>query len=135
MTSTAPDRSGSGTPALLALLWVGWFLVPPVLFLAAMAQMPWFSAESPTVAQEAAADRYLVAAVLAAIAVPLIGVVVSLRTARGVHAVVFGVALTIGALLAVPVLGEAQDDRWNPDAPARPVCQEHSGGDNRCPGG
>jgi hypothetical protein len=57
MTSTAPARSGSGTSALLALLWVGWFLVPPGLFLAAMAQMPWFAAASPTVTQEAVADR------------------------------------------------------------------------------
>jgi hypothetical protein len=73
--------------------------------------------------------------VLAAIGIPAAGLVVSWWTTRQRNAVAFGVALAIGLLLAVPVLDSIPAPQPTPDAPVHHVCQEHSGGDNRCPGG
>jgi len=134
MTSTASPRSGVDTTALLVLLWLGWVLVPPGLFLASVAQVPWFSGEPPTVAEQAAANRYVMAAVLVAIVIPTAGLLVGWRTSRRRNAVAFGVALAIGLVLAVPMLASMPEAQPTPDAPARHVCQEHSGGDTRCPG-
>ncbi|HET6394713.1 MAG TPA: hypothetical protein VFG13_17940, partial [Blastococcus sp.] len=82
------------------------------------------------------AGLYVVAAVVA-LGLPFLGLLLTWRT-RKVAAACFGAALVV---VAIPValllgrgLGNAGPDGPAPD-PGPPVCQEHSGGDTRCPGG
>ena len=131
----AAGRPDKTSPAVLVLIWLAWVLVPPLLvFGGAIGAAPFFG-EQPTAAERSQATTlYLVAAVLA-LGLPLLGLVLSWRTRR-VAAACFGAALVValvpvGLLLAEEVRGAGT---YAPD-PGPPVCQEHSGGDNRCPGG
>ncbi len=134
---TPTSRGGAGTTALLVLLWVAWVLVPLGLAVAAVASLPTFFGELPTPAQHASADRLLVAAVLTALAVPVLGLLVSAWTDRRTSTVAFCVALALGLLAAVPVVQAVAADRAPSAIPGTSGggCQEHSGGDTRCPGG
>ena len=127
----------SRTTALLVLLWVGWVLVPLGLAAAAVASVLTFFGDSPTAAEEAAANRYLLGAVLVAIAIPFAGLLVSAWNDRRASAVAFSLALAVGLVLAVPVLHTVAPDPAPSAIPPHSggACQEHSGGDNRCPGG
>jgi hypothetical protein len=133
MSPTATPRRTRVT-ALLALLWVAWVLVPIGLVLASIGTVLTFLGDLPTPAERAQADRLLVAAVVVAVAVPLLGVLVSVCSDRRASAAAFGVALALGLVAAVPV---AEDLAPEPAAPQQSGggCQEHSGGDTRCPGG
>jgi len=123
--------------ALLVLLWVGWVLVPLGLVVAAVARVLTFFGDSPTAAEQAAANRYLVSAVLVAIAVPFAGLLISAWTDRRASAVAFSLALAVGLLAAVPVVHAVAPDRAPSAIPSHSGggCQDHSGGDTRCPGG
>jgi hypothetical protein len=129
-----PARTSS---AALVLIWLAWVLVPPLLvFGGAMTSAPFFG-EQPTAADRAESSTlYLVAAALA-LGLPLLGLVLTWRT-RTIAAAFFGAALVVVAVPVALLLGSelrnADPSRPAPD-PGPPVCQEHSGGDTRCPGG
>jgi hypothetical protein len=137
VTESAAGARPTRTPsAVLLLIWLAWILVPPLLvFGGAMTSAPFFG-EQPTDAELAQASRLLVAAAAVALALPLLGLLLTWRTRRGAAAC-FGAALV---LVAVPVaLLEARELAHHTSGPAPdrgpPVCQEYSGGDNDCPGG
>jgi hypothetical protein len=141
MTATTPRtptlRGGAGTTALLVLIWAAWVLVPLLLAGAAVASLLTFFGEVPAPAEEASADRFLVAAAVTGICLPLAGVVLSAWRDRRASAAAFSVALGIGLLASVPVFQLAVPDRAPSAIPSHSGggCQEHSGGDTRCPGG
>ncbi|MFW3171825.1 hypothetical protein [Geodermatophilus sp. CPCC 206100] len=133
----AAGRPWRAPTALLVLLWLAWLLVPPLLlFGAAITAAPFFG-ETPTAAERAEAQTLTLVALLLVIGVPLLGLVLTWRSRRAA-AWAFAVAL-LGAL----ALGAAAlPSGWwrSGDVPVqtdggRPACQEHSGGDTRCPGG
>jgi hypothetical protein len=132
--SSGPART---SPAALVLIWVAWVLVPPLLVFRAAITSAAFFGEEPTAAERSqSATLYLVAAALA-VGLPFVGLLLTWRS-RKVAAACFGVALLVAAIPVALLLAEAYRDadlsRPAPD-PGPPVCQEHSGGDNRCPGG
>jgi hypothetical protein len=133
----AAGRPARTSSAALVLIWLAWVLAPPLLVLGgAVGSAPFFG-QQPTAAERAQSTTlYLVAAALA-LGLPFAGLVLTWRT-RKVAAACFGAALVVVAvpvaLLLGPELGNAGPAGPSPD-PGPPVCQEHSGGDNRCPGG
>ena len=133
-----PSPSAAGTTGSFVLLWVAWLLVPAGLVVAAIGNLLAFFGELPTEAEQAEARRLFVLAAVAAVGIPVVGLLVSLRTRRQGSAVAFGVAAAfalVGAL--VLVVGGARSAPRSAVPPSDPggTCQEHSGGDNRCPGG
>ena len=137
MADARPVRRQAGTSsAVLVLIWLAWILVPPLLvFGGAIGAAPFFG-EQPTAAEQAEATRLYVIASVLALGLPSLGVLLTWRT-RAVAAACFGAALV---LVCIPVaMLMAQEFRGQSIGPAPddgpPVCQEHSGGDNRCPGG
>jgi cobalamin biosynthesis protein CobD/CbiB len=131
--------------ALLGLLGVAWALGTPVLAYGSMfAAAPLFG-EQPTAAELAQAHRFLLGALACGLLVPLAGLSLAVLARRRAAAVVFAGALGL-SLLAAGVLGLLSRDSLRslrdellppPSTSVRgPIpCQEHSGGDNRCPGG
>jgi hypothetical protein len=124
---------------LLALLWGVWLLVPPVLvFDGAITAAPFFG-EQPTDDERSEAAALFLVAGLLAVGVPLVGLVLTVRARARVATGAFVVALVVGAV----VLAMSIPEGWWRDRNAPPaqttdppvVCQEHSGGDNDCPGG
>ena len=130
----AGNRPTRTSPAALFLIWLAWVLVPPLLlFGGAMTSAPFFG-EQPTAADRSqSAGLYLVAAVLA-LGLPFVGVLLTWRTRR-VAAACFGVALLVVAIPVALLLGRGVGDAGPAPDTGPPVCQEHSGGDTRCPGG
>jgi hypothetical protein len=130
--------AANGTTGWLVLLWTAWVLVPAGLVVAAMGSLLSFFGELPTEAEQADARRLFVLAGVTAAAIPVVGLIVSLRARRQASATAFGCAAALGLLaagvLAVgtvrPVPGSAV-----PVHDLGGACQEHSGGDTRCPGG
>jgi cobalamin biosynthesis protein CobD/CbiB len=145
------DRNGHGAAdgclieALLGLLGVTWALGTPVLAYGSMfAAAPLFG-EQPTAAELAQAHRFLLGALACGLLVPLAGLSLAALARRRAAAVVFAGALGL-SVLAAGALGLLSRDslRSLRDELAPPTstslrgpipCQEHSGGDNRCPGG
>ncbi|MCZ2821319.1 hypothetical protein O2V63_13320 [Modestobacter sp. VKM Ac-2977] len=130
------DRPARTSSATLLLILVAWVVVPPLLaFGGAIGAAP-FLGEQPTTAERAQATGLFVVAAVLALGLPLLGVMLTWRT-RKAAAACFGAAMIVVAILIAPLLaqefrgdvGGAQVDS------GPPVCQEHSGGDNRCPGG
>jgi hypothetical protein len=121
----------------LVLIWVAWVLVPLLLAGAAVASLVTFLGEPPTSAEEASGDRFLVAAATTAVCLPLAGILLSAWRDRRVSAAAFSVALGVGLLASVPVFQVVVPDRAPSAIPSHSGggCQEHSGGDTRCPGG
>jgi hypothetical protein len=131
----AADRPARTSSAALLLIWLTWVLVPPLLlFGGAVTSAPFFG-EQPTAADRSqSAALYLVATVLA-LGLPFVGLLLTWRTRR-VAAVCFGVALAVVAIPVALLLGRGDAGLDGPvPVQGPPVCQEHSGGDNRCPGG
>ena len=124
------------SPAALVLIWLAWVLVPPLLvFGGAIGSAPFFG-EQPTAAERAQTTTLYLVAVALALALPLLGLALTWRTRR-VAAACFGAALIVAAVPAGLLLGQEFRGAGGGPAPdsGPPVCQEHSGGDNRCPGG
>ncbi|WP_116450948.1 hypothetical protein [Blastococcus litoris] len=132
----AGDRPRRTSSAALVLIWLAWLLVPPlVVFGGAIGAAPLFG-EQPTAAERSQASTlYLVASALA-LGLPLLGVLLTWRT-RKVAAACFAAAMIVVAVPVAVLLAEEFRGGFNGPAPdsGPPVCQEHSGGDTRCPGG
>ncbi len=138
VTTWAAERRAQAASwvAVLSLLW--FVTAPPLTLYGFFAILSLSSTPSPDRGKGAVC--LLVAGVLTFL-LPLTATIVALRGGRPVLGSVY-VVLTV--LLAVPavvlVLGAADTLGWwdpsPPPAPAWPVgCQDHSGGDTRCPGG
>jgi hypothetical protein len=130
---------------LLSLLGVVWALGTPVLGYGWMfAAAPLFG-EQPTAAELAQAHRLLLGALACGFLVPFVGLSLAALSGRKLVALAFAGALGL-SLLAAGELGllsrdslrSLRDQLTPPTSTSvrRPIpCQEHSGGDNRCPGG
>jgi hypothetical protein len=130
--------AASGTTAWFVLLSLAWVLVPLGLVVSAMGSLLSFFGELPTEAEQADARRLFVLAGVAAAAIPVVGLIVSLRAHRQGSATAFGSAAALGLLAAaVLVVGTARPEPRSAIPVRDPggACQEHSGGDTRCPGG
>lgn len=139
---------GEGVPAVrpalrlvadvaLPLLVLVWFGLTGFLAWRGFGASLSFYGEQPTEAEQLLSARYWTAALIVAIAVPVLGLVLAGLTRSRLAAVSFGVLLIIGLLLAL-WLGPDLYRELSPDPPPQPhgtACQESSGGDNRCPGG
>lgn len=94
----------------------------------------------PTDAEQQRAG-WLALAAAAAVGLPVLGFVLAVRagTRPGMwtFALMGAVGLAVAAVLTVGVALPALRDATPSPQPSstRSVCQEHSGGDNRCPGG
>ena len=132
------QASASQTTGWFVLLWLAWLLVPANLFVAAVTSVPLFTGEEPTAAEEAQANRLFLLAALVAVAIPVVGLSMSLRARRQGSAAAFvlagGMAL-IAAVLLVVGMAKPEPRSAIPSRDPGGACQEHSGGDNRCPGG
>ena len=130
--------AASGTTGWFVLLWTAWVLVPAGFVVAAMGTLLSFFGELPTEAEQADARRLFVLAGLAAAAIPVVGLIVSLRARRQGSATAFGCAAALGLLAAgVLVVGTTRSVPRSAVPVPDPggACQEYSGGDTRCPGG
>ena len=130
---------------LLGLLGSAWALGTPVLAYGWMfAAAPLFG-EQPTAADLAQAHRFLLGTLACGFLVPFVGLSLAALSRRRTAAVLFAGAfglsvLAAGALglLSRDSLRSLRDELVPPTSTSVPrptVCQEHSGGDNRCPGG
>jgi hypothetical protein len=144
------DRNGNEAAAawltaVLGLLGATWALGTPYLTLGWMfAAAPLFG-EQPTAAELAQAHRFLLGALACAFLVPVLGLTLALLSGRRLAAVVFAGALGLSVLAAGALgllsrdsLRSLRDELLPPTSTSLrgPIpCQEHSGGDNRCPGG
>ncbi|WP_290052353.1 hypothetical protein [Amycolatopsis solani] len=114
---------------VLALCAVGLLLVVPFLVLLGfLASIPVFGETT------GAAGGYLTWAAVLGVALPLVGVVVSVTTRRRGWTWFFGICLALAA--AIAAISWADDLRHAPPPPPGPRhCVERSGGGNDCPGG
>jgi predicted exporter len=120
----------------VAALVVGALLVTPYLALQAFASGFTFMG-TPTAERLAAAKRYSTAALLVGTIVPIVGITATAYTGQRGLRWLFGIVLTITLIGGLAWAEHLSDERRLPPAPSGPPagCQEHSGGDNRCPGG
>ncbi|GAA2987195.1 DUF6234 family protein [Actinokineospora diospyrosa] len=128
-----PDQRLSWLLLVWVLLFCTWLFGVPLLVL----QAAFTGAFTPvdTAADLAERDRLTMWAEIVAVGVPLVGVLLAAITRRRAPAVVFGILLFLS--VAVAGYNWAYDARHNPAPATTPeprICQEHSGGDNRCPG-
>ncbi len=120
----------------MVLAVIGWLGVPPVLAYGGLIVGAPFFGELPTAAEQALSARLWTGAGAALVAFPALGLWCAARRRRRRAVVLFGLGLAAGLL--VSAVGTAQWVRAQPETPAPRspgVCQELSGGDNRCPGG
>lgn len=78
------------------------------------------------------ATQWFVAATVAGFAVPVVGILLSLRSKQVLPRVLLSVVIAITALVLAITHIDATPDPVD-DGPRH--CQEHSGGDTTCPGG
>ncbi|PPK65567.1 hypothetical protein V5P93_005038 [Actinokineospora auranticolor] len=131
---TRPEQRFDWLPLVWVLLFFAWLFGVPLLFLRAVFAMPFTGMASA--AEVARRDSMVMWTEIVAVALPLVGVLLAAVTRRKVPAVVFGIAL----FLSVSVVGYERTLNARHHPPPEPtsdwpVCQEHSGGDNECPGG
>ncbi len=119
------------------MLWLpaaAWLVGTPVLFVWAEAQSITFLGELVSPEQARATAVRLVWAALCCAGAPLAGLGVAwiVRSSRALR--LYGIAFVIGCL---PGLFWTVSNAERSPAPTErvPTCQEHSGGDTRCPGG
>lgn len=135
------DRGESRSPAV-GVLTVGWIvgLVAVLWWLWSLAWEGWADQVSGRTSPDLAARAFLALVVLVGVAVggPLLIAAIAWRRKRTRAAVVHGVLAAVLAAVCLPVLAVAvrqRADEQGPSGPRSVVCQEHSGGDTRCPGG
>ncbi len=122
----------------LVLLGLAWLVLPAWFVFGAAITSASFFGDSPSASDQAEAGRLLVRAGITAVVLPALGLAVASWLGRTGARAVFGVALAIGAVAAVVLIGAAPQVAGEVPAPAptsSPRCQEHSGGDTTCPGG
>ena len=144
---SGPDARAGGCllGGVVALLVVAWGLGTPVLAYGAMIVSAPFFGEQPTAAELAQSQRLLLGAFACGLLAPLAGVALGLWSGRKLVAGAFAATLVISlaAGTAVGLVSEdaarlVRDELLPPTSTSVPGpggCQEHSGGDNRCPGG
>jgi hypothetical protein len=121
----------------LTLLWI--IAVPALLFSGVMSSFHLYADPPP---DDRAGGGYFLAAAVVIVLLPLTVGVLALRARRPVLGWVY-LAITVVMLVPAAGLGytAAQSFGWEPNRPDPPAppgsgaCQEHSGGDTRCPGG
>ena len=136
-----PPRSRAAAPGwavpTVALLTVAWLLVTPVLAIGSLTELWTFLGEQPTAADHDRAQRRALLATLVAAGCPAAAWVVGARWQRGAVQALFAVGAVSGLVGGLLLYGMVSPE--SPPAPLRDegprICQEHSGGDNRCPGG
>jgi hypothetical protein len=134
---TTTDAAG-GRTVLLGFLWLGWVLLTPAVLL--WSELRTWTLYREPVPPEVERQSFLwaMAGVVLAVGLPLLGLCLTAGTGRRVSAAAFAVALVAGLGAAVPVLElhrEHLPGRSVLVDPGGRACQEHSGGDTRCPGG
>ncbi len=118
-------------PLVWALLFCGWLFGIPILLLQSAAAVPFMGIGSP--GDYARRDSLQTWAGIVAVALPLIGFALAAVFRRKFPAILFGVILlVVGGLFGVQAMYRAQHQPNPPND--HHVCQEHSGGDNVCPG-
>ena len=125
----------SWLPVVQFLLVAAWLVGTPLLvFSAAIGSAP-FLGEQPTAAEEALSRQQLRGAGALAVGAPFVACLLAARYRQQVAARVFGLLAAVGLVGAVVLsaVGGPAEQAPAPDGP--PVCQEHSGGGNECPGG
>ena len=135
--TTTGQAEGRRT-AILVLLWLGWVLLTPFLALGSLLATWDLYVEPPAPADGQQALVLGLAAVGVAVLVPLLGLWLSVRAGRRGSAVCFSIAATVGLALGGLVLvgdGDPGPRSAVPVDRGGGACQEHSGGDTRCPGG
>jgi hypothetical protein len=140
-----PAVGGCLLQVLLGLLGMIWALGTPVLGYSWMfAAAPLFG-DQPTAAELAQAHRLLLVTLACGFLMPSVGLLLAALSGRRWAALAFAGALGL-SLLAAGQLGllsrdslrSLRDELTPPTSTTvrRPIpCQEHSGGDTRCPGG
>ncbi len=135
--TSRPRDAARATTLARALLWVPgvvWLAGTPLLFVLAVAQSLTFLGEQVSPEQQRATTVGLIWAAVFCAGAPIVGFVVAglARSRRALR--LYGVAIVIGLLPGL--YWTAQVDARNPPPVERvSTCQEHSGGDTRCPGG
>jgi hypothetical protein len=131
-----PDQRVDWLPLVWTLLFCAWLFGVPMLVLQSVFSVPLFGGTVASDAELARRDTLAVWATIAAVMLPLLGVVLAAIARRKAPAIVFGIALLLST--AVVGYGLASKARNHP-MPATtndyPICQERSGGGNECPGG
>jgi len=115
-----PSRSTSGsanTTGWFVLLWVAWVLVPLGLAGSALGNLLTFFGELPTDAEEAQARQLFLLAAAVAVAIPVVGLIMSLRAGRQGSAAAFVVAGASPSWL--PWRSSSARPRRSPDRPSR----------------
>ncbi|MGY1857446.1 hypothetical protein [Modestobacter sp. SYSU DS0290] len=137
-----PRRLPPGAGVLLGLLALAWVVVPTVLVLGiAWDAVSWAGslpfAGNTTWHEQAVAHERAVWATVVGAGVPLVGVVLGLVWRRGALVAVSGIAAAAGLAGGFTLLRLVSPSEAPAPVPDNrpPVCQEHSGGDTRCPGG
>ena len=136
MTATPLRRSRARF--LLPLLGAAWFVAVPALVLDGFGQSLTFFGESATAAELAATERLLETAAAVAVGLPLLGLALAFAIRSRGGGWTFAVLLVLGLAVALLVGWNVHlRHRNDPPPPSPPItgCQEHSGGDTRCPGG
>lgn len=132
-----PRDTGRATTLTRAVLWlpgVVWLAGTPLLFVLAVAQSVTFLGEQVSPEQQRATAVGLVWAAVCCAGAPMVGFGVAGLARSGRALRLYGVAVVIG-LLPVLYWGAHVDARNPPPVERVSTCQEHSGGDTRCPGG
>ena len=140
-TPLAAPPVGRARRLLLApatLLGLGWCVVVPLLTLQALLETASFFGEQPDAADRAAQHHDLALAAGLSAAVVVAGLTLSVQARSNAAATLFALLVVPTLVIGLLWLGTTPAPvRTGPVAPAthQAPCQEHSGGDTRCPGG
>lgn len=117
-------------------LALAWLVGTGYVVLLGIGESLHFLGETATPEEIAESRRLFGLAAVLAVSVPLAGLLLCVGVRRKRFGILFAVLLLFGGAFAGLVAVDAYRSR--PPAPVEPgprVCQESSGGDNRCPGG
>ncbi|HZA04803.1 MAG TPA: hypothetical protein VE617_09570 [Propionibacteriaceae bacterium] len=141
-STTGPARDAESGWSELAFdltaiaLGLVWLAGTGYVALLGLAETLVFFGETATPEEVAESRRLFRLAAVIAVAVPLIGLLLSLGLRRKRFGILFAVLLLFGSGFAGLVGLDAYRSRpADPVEPGPRTCQESSGGDNRCPGG
>jgi hypothetical protein len=113
-----------------------WLLGTGYVVLLGIGETLHFLGETATPEEVAESRRLFGLAAVLAVSVPLAGLLLCLGLRNQRFGVLFAVLLLVGGAFAGFVALDAYRNRTpDPVEPGPRVCQESSGGDNRCPGG